>query len=309
VLFHAISILSEIQEHLSNADLKEKTLREQLEAKADSYLHDIADQLQEIGLNVDTIVRHGPAAEAIVDCAKQENIQQIVMVTHGYTGISRWTHGSVAERVLQSASVPVLMVRAQETPGDLQQPIPCQRILVPLDGSEMAEQVLLPTSLVAKAFEAEMILFRVPIVYASGSLMGEWYMPLEGTFETAKQDVQVYLDRVAGYLNKIGVNASTATRIGPVAESIVEYAQANHIDLIAMCTHGRTGLAQWALGSVADRVLRAGSIPILLVRATEREKHKDLGKRMATMTPQEKIDWFWATGVLLGPMFDDLNDQ
>ena len=309
VLFHAVSILSETQEYLKNADLKGKTLREQLEAKADTYLRGIAEQLQEAGLDVHTIVRHGPAAEAIVDYAEQENIQQIVMVTHGYTGIDRWTHGSVAERVLQSAGMPVLMVRAQEASGDLQQTMPCQRILVPLDGSEMAEQVLLSASLVAKAFEAEVILFRVPIVYASGPLVGEWYMPLEGTFETAKQDVQVYLDRVADHLNEMGVNASTATRIGPVAKSIVEYAEANHIDLIAMCTHGRTGLARWALGSVADRVLRTGSIPILLVRATEREKRKDLGKRMAAMTPQEKIDWFWATGVLPGSMFDDLNDR
>jgi len=309
VLFHAIFIPAEIQEYVNNADLEGKALREQLEAKADSYLHDIADQLQEVDLNVHMVVRHGPAAEAIVDHAEQTDVQWIVMATHGYTGIKHWTHGSVAERVLQSASVPVLMVRAQETPGDLQQPMPCQRILVTLDGSEMAEQVLLPTSLVAKALEAEMILFRVPIVYASGPLMGEWYMPLEGTFEMAEQDVQVYLDRVADHLNEIGVNASTAMRVGPVAESIVEYAEANHIDLIAMCTHGRTGLARWTLGSVADRVLRAGSIPILLVRATEREKHKDLGRRMAVMTPQERMDWFWATGVLPGSMFDDLNDR
>ena len=267
VLFCAISIPSEAQELLSNADLKEKVSIEQLEAKAGSYLQSVADQLQEVGLDVHPIVRHGPAAGAIVDYAERENIQQIVMTTHGYTGIGRWTHGSVAERVLQSADVPVLMIRAQETPGDPQQPMPCQRILVPLDGSEMAEQVLLSVTQVAKALEAKVILFRVPTVYAYGPLVGEWYMPLEGTFEMAKQNTQVYLDRVVDDLNGMGVNASTAMQIGPVAESIVEYAQANYIDLIAMCTHGRTGLVRWALGSVADKVLRAGNIPILLVRA------------------------------------------
>jgi hypothetical protein len=94
-----------------------------------------------------------------------------------------------------------------------------------------------------------------------------------------------------------------------VAESIVNYAEANQIDAIAMCTHGRTGLARWALGSVADRVLRTGSIPILLVRAKEREKPKDLGKRMTAMTPKERMDWFWATGFLPGSMFDDLHDR
>lgn len=72
---------------------------------------------------------------------------------------------------------------------------------------------------------------------------------------------------MANRLKEQGVNVSTAMRIGPVAESIIEYAEANRIDLIAMCTHGRTGLARWTLGSVADRVLRASNIPILLVRA------------------------------------------
>jgi nucleotide-binding universal stress UspA family protein len=59
---------------------------------------------------------------------------------------------------------------------------------------------------------------------------------------------------------------TTATSIGSVATCILEYAEANHIDLIAMCTHGRTGLARWALGSITDRVLRAGNTPVLLVR-------------------------------------------
>ena len=268
VLFRAVSISPDTQEILDDAGLKADELMERLEAEASDYLHGIADQLRKAGLSVCQVVQHGPAAEAIVDYAEQEDIQQIVMATHGYTGISRWAHGSVAERVLQSAGVPVLLVRAQEgASSDSRQPMLCQRILVPLDGSALAEQVLPSATSIAQSLVAEMILFRVPIVYASGSLMGEWYMPLEGVFETANQDAQAYLNRVASHPKEQGVNVSTAMRMGAVAESIIEYAETNQIDLIAMCTHGRTGLARWTLGSVADRVLRAGSIPILLVRA------------------------------------------
>jgi nucleotide-binding universal stress UspA family protein len=72
---------------------------------------------------------------------------------------------------------------------------------------------------------------------------------------------------VANDLQEQGVKAAIATEIGGVANAILEYAEANKIDLIAMCTHGRTGLARWTLGSVADRVLRASSAPLLLVRA------------------------------------------
>jgi nucleotide-binding universal stress UspA family protein len=170
--------------------------------------------------------------------------------------------------VVQSADVPVLLVRArEEAPGDTHGAASCQRILVPLDGSRVAEQVLPSVVFIARAVGAGIVVFRVPIVYLSGSFTGDWYLPLQGVLATARQDAQAYLDRVADDLSGQGLRVSTAMRVGAVADSIVDYAQVNQIDLIAMCTHGRTGLARWTLGSVADRVLRAGHIPLLLVRA------------------------------------------
>ena len=103
---------------------------------------------------------------------------------------------------------------------------------------------------------------------------GEWFfLPTENEFEEEERKAQAYLEGVAHSLRAEGIEVFTGTRIGPVAESIVDFAQENKVDLIAMCTHGRTGLARWALGSVADRVLRAGEIPILLVRANHGGKH------------------------------------
>ncbi len=263
LLFRSISFSSDIQGILD--DTADAPLK-QLEKEANDYLRKVAGQLEEAGLRAHHIVRHRPAAEAIVDYADHTAVQQIVMSTHGYSGISRWRHGSVAERVLQSASVPVLLVRAQRSKDA--PPVPaCRRILVPLDSSALAEQVLPPVVSLAQAFDAEMILFQVAIVQSSGSFTGEWYLPVQGILETARQDTQAYLDRVADRLKGDGFKVSTAMRVGAVADSIVDYAQINRIDLIAMCTHGRTGLARWTLGSVADRVLRAGHVPLLLVRA------------------------------------------
>jgi nucleotide-binding universal stress UspA family protein len=162
----------------------------------------------------------------------------------------------------------VLLVRAQEKTPDAAVHVPlCQRIVVPLDGSPVAEQVLPPVISIAQALAASVTLFQVPIVFATGSLIGEWYLPLQGIFETAHQEGQAYLDRVADDLRGEGLEVSTALDTGGVADAIVNYAEANQVDLIAMCTHGRTGLARWTLGSVADRVLRAGRVPLLLVRA------------------------------------------
>ncbi len=99
------------------------------------------------------------------------------------------------------------------------------------------------------------------------SLAGEGYMPLDNIMESASQDAQRYLDGVAARLEAQGIKTSTTLQIGGVANAIIDFAEENSIDLIAMCTHGRTGLARWALGSVADRVLRAGRVPLFLVRA------------------------------------------
>jgi nucleotide-binding universal stress UspA family protein len=268
ILFRAVSIPLDLEEIVGDVFRNTEAQIEQLKAEANNYLGQVASRLQELRLDTRMVVEQGPAAKAIVDYAEQMAVQKIVMSTHGYSGFSRWRHGSVAERVLQAASVPVFLVRAQEkTPGDVQGALACQRILVPLDGSPVAEQVLPVAASVAQALEAEMVLLRVPIAHVSGSFTGEWYMPLEGTFETAKQIAEAYLDHVAERLRAGEVQVTTATRTGGVANAIIEYAEANQIDLIAMCTHGRTGLARWSLGSVADRVLRAGHIPLLLVRA------------------------------------------
>ena len=269
VLFRAVSIPSDARKRLDDAVLEKGDLMARFDAEADDYLRGVAEGVRLAGLSVQRVVQHGPAAEAIVDYAEQMDIRQIVMATHGYGGLKRWTHGSVAERVLQAASVPVLMVRAQEKESiDSRQLMLCRRILVPLDGSEMAEQVLSPVTSVAQAVGAEVLLFRVPVDLRPSMFGSDWFfLPVEGEFEADERGAQAYLERVAGPLRDEGIQVSTATEMGPVAESIIECAEANHIDLIAMCTHGRTGLARWALGSVADRVLRAGGVPVLLVRA------------------------------------------
>jgi nucleotide-binding universal stress UspA family protein len=265
VLFRAISIPSDVQEALDRADLKAEPLMQRLETDANEYLQAMPRLLPKTGVSFQYVAQRGPAADAIVEYAEQMDIQLIVMASHGYTGIKRWTHGSVAERVLQSARVPVLLVRADERVSKgPPEASPCRRILVPLDGSELAEQILPAVTPIASALGCEMTLLQVPIIHASGSLTGGWDLPL---FETADQDARDYLERLASDLREKGIDTSTATWVGPVAESIVDYAQVNDVDLIAMCTHGRTGIARWALGSVADRVLRAGDKPILLVRA------------------------------------------
>jgi nucleotide-binding universal stress UspA family protein len=268
ILFRVVWIPPDILDLLDETSVESDAIEAQLE-QAKDYLSTLTEELKATGLDTTCAIRRGPVAEAILDFATEANVDQIVMATHGYSGIRRWTHGSIAERVLQAAHRPLLLVRPDEPAlaQSWQRPARCHRMLVPLDGSQVAELILPTVTEVARAMSAELILFQVPIAYSSGWMTGELYLPLHGVLETAEEEAQAYLDAVAGRLAAQGLDVTTATASGSVADCIIEYAEANHVHLIAMCTHGRTGLARWTLGSVADRVLRAGSTPILLVRA------------------------------------------
>lgn len=258
VLFRAISIPSDVRMALDRAGLESGVLFENLEMEASEYLESIVQRLSpNDGLDLRLVVKRGPPATTIVDYARQADIELIVLASHGHSGMQPWTHGCVAERVLHAASVPVLLVRAQEMDPENLQPRCCQRILVPLDGSNMAEQVLAPATAITQALGCEMILFQVSLAFL-----------FDCSTRAAGRMAAAYLKGVAERLPNKGDKVSTAVRTGPIVETIVEFAKANNVDLIAMCTHGRTGIVRWALGSVADRVLRTGNIPILLVRAT-----------------------------------------
>ena len=268
VLLGAVSIPPDTEEILGRAGVRADALLEELRAEATEHLSQVVDELRDRGMEARHVIQKGPAAEAIVRYAEQMDVRQIVMATHGYNGPNRWTHGSVAERVVQSASVPVLLMRVKEMQyRDPRQPVCFQRILVPLDGSVRAERVLPVVTPIAEALGCELVLFQVPIVYVSDWMTGDWSMPVQGILAAAEQDARTYLEYIASRLQRNGLEVSIATEIGAVAASIIQYAEDTGVDMIAMCTHGRTGLRRWTLGSVADRVLRAGRVPLLLVRA------------------------------------------
>jgi len=131
------------------------------------------------------------------------------------------------------------------------------RILVPLDGSDVAEAILSEVEELASRISAEVILLEV--------------LPETGVLPTtAHQEynkAKQYLDDIVQKLKNQGIKATATIRYGKPAEEIVDYAQTNGVDLIAMCTHGRSGVSRWVFGSVAEKVLRGTSLSILLCRA------------------------------------------
>jgi len=231
--------------------------------EAQTYLTDLQAASAPDAPRLVTDIRNGDVAGEIVDAARQVQAALIVMSSHGYSGFKRWLLGSVAEKVLYAAPCPVWIVRAPQPP---------RHLLITLDGSRLAEEVLLPALAVARCFGAQATLLRV-VPDTGGAEMREL-----DTYERGlgRRFVDQAYDEAAGYLTHLAdvhggndLALTTAVRCGPAAEVILEYADGHDIDLVAMTTHGRTGLRRWIYGSVTHKVLDQLPVSMLIARSRE----------------------------------------
>jgi nucleotide-binding universal stress UspA family protein len=211
-------------------------------------------------------VARGKPEDVILDAAVLERETLIAMATHGRSGAKRWLLGSVAEKVLRGTTNPLFLVRA-----DVARTMP-QRIInsivVPLDGSVLAEQILPTVSSWARALEVEVTLIRAfefPTAAYSGG--AEAFADFNAFRDEARKDVAAYLHAIADSLVQGGVRTvSTFTMEGAAADEIISYGQGAPRAMIAMSTHGRSGLRRWLLGSVTEKVVRHGDDPVLVIR-------------------------------------------
>jgi len=222
-------------------------------------------------------VAMGYPAEEILRYANEKTVDLVLMATHGRSGIRRWTMGNVADKILRTSKVPVLLVRAGVPDATPYDQWPRRTIIAPLDGSELAESVLPHVEALAKQrskVPVEVVLLRVcePQVTPSYYVPELSAMPLNwGEYveqETAKCK-QVATEHLAGLEKRFkdsNINARSEVLVGKAADEIVDYAQKHPFNLIVMATHGRSGLSRWVYGSVTDNVLNGVSSPVLLIR-------------------------------------------
>ncbi|HWB10816.1 MAG TPA: universal stress protein [Pirellulales bacterium] len=215
-------------------------------------------------------VEGAAVAEAIETAAAVNQADLIVMTTHGHGPLSRLWLGSVADELIRRASLPVLLVRPREATADLDQEAVFQHILVPLDGSPAAEEILEPAATLGRLMQARYTLLGVTPPLSHGELDPTSPAMAGRTHSTGQWHAitEAYLNRVAARLQDRGllVQARVVAR-QQVAPAIIEQAETLGVDLIAMTTHGRRGLPRMLLGSVADKVVRGATTPVLLWRA------------------------------------------
>jgi nucleotide-binding universal stress UspA family protein len=258
--------------------------------EARSYLAEVIQRPDLAGIKTERAILVGLAAEAILDAVRSHQADVIVICSHGRTGVTRWALGSVANHVVHHSPVPVLVVRQQGTlPGE---PVAAGarpfRVLVPLDGSALAEAALLPAASLAAGLAAPEpgALQLVQIVHHERHQAHEATAAHQAR-EAALQEAESYLAVVAERLRsgslaplKLQVSWSAVWNLD-VAAGLIDAAEqgimaqgqqaggAGPCDLIAMATHGRTGPRRWVMGSITERVLRGTKLPLLVVRPQE----------------------------------------
>jgi nucleotide-binding universal stress UspA family protein len=250
-------------------------------ADVEGYLDIIARSGKMGGVITDTVAVTGPAASTILSVADEQSADLIIMCSHGYSGLKRWALGSVAQHVTRHAHVPVLVLRASGPAAAkvrLESRSAC-RVLVALDGSELAEAALVPAAELARALAPagtgllHLVLVANPYDAAEHEL----------TREEAVTEATTYLSRVADRLRTdangaltvtyaVAVDydvAATLTRVAGNGNGAAAPEAGEGYDVIAMATHGRTGVALWAMGSVTERVLQSTQRPMLIVRPAQ----------------------------------------
>jgi nucleotide-binding universal stress UspA family protein len=245
----------------SDAAAREQDFGEATEkgrAYLEAYLDQQAETVRNAGLSAETVVRVGRAGDEVIAAAR--GVDLVLIATHGRSGIARWWLGSVADKVVREVECPVLLI-GPNVKGELTAGI--KRILLPLDGSEQAEDAIPVATWIAGITDSEIEVVRcmslTPVAYDPS--MSIYSAELIDSLEAA---VKEYLSGIEARL--AGKRVSATMLVGGAAELLTEHLEQHPAGLVVMTSHGRSGIRRLALGSVTDRLLH-GPAPVLVVRA------------------------------------------
>ena len=243
---------------------------------ATADMDEAAEVIAGFGVTVEKMVAAGEPDEEIVAAAEQRGVDMIAMASHGRGALGRAIFGSVADRVARSATVPVLILRTPDEAAETETVV--SRIVVPLDGSEIARRALPVASGLARQFAAPVHVVRAiepvtalpvaPGVFgASPSISAE---VSDQIWQEAESGARATVRDAVSQLNDEGIEASGAILNGSPFFTISETTKPG--DVIVLTSHGRGGVRRWLLGSVAEKLVREADAPVLLVPAPERNE-------------------------------------
>jgi len=257
------SLLGNTQFQFEGVNMAEYDDRHREEER--DYLAGLAKHFVDEGLAADSTVLDGrPVADELSHYADEVGTDMIVMTSHGYSGVSRLWLGSVADQMIRHTELPLLLIHPRS--GEVAEgPLSIVHILVPLDGSRLAESVLGPATDLARATGARVTLtnvIRTPVPYGPGILaLGST------SLDEHRRSARAYLETTAHALRRDGLDVGTHVAHGKTPAAVIaNVAEDLGADVIAMATHGHGGLKRTVLGSVTDKLLRSTARPVLVMR-------------------------------------------
>lgn len=218
------------------------------------------------GPQVKCSVEKGKPEDVVIEKAAVDKNTLIVMATHGRSGIQRWLLGSVTDKVLHGTTQHLLLVRASDQ-GKTDGEAALKTVILPLDGSALAEQALPHVVDLAKKMKLEVVLVRAYALPPAISAEDYGYYSAD-LLDQLESEARDYLQEKVNEVKQRGIErVASVVNTGFGAEEIITLARNTPDNLIAMCTHGRSGIKRWVLGSITDRVVRHSGDPVLIIRA------------------------------------------
>ena len=233
-------------------------------ADARQYLGAVEQRLRTERANCRSVVPYGPSADSVIANAELQGADLVVMSAHGTSGPSRWNHGGVADKIVQGLSRPVLLIQGQSEPAA------GSRILVPLDGSELAEIVLDQVADLSRCLQRGITLLTVVSSdAASGPFRWQSGIADESGDSSPTEAAATYLREIADRLRRRGLDVVHEIREGAPPDEILRRAARDDVSLVIISAHGLSGIGRWVYGGVATKVLHQSIRPVLLFRSPE----------------------------------------
>ncbi len=278
--FDAQIILLRVMERRDNEKDEEtlSPLRWQLrKSEAEAYLDAVHERLRGIGLQVEKVILEGDAAERIVTFAHEQEVDLLVLSSHGRSGLSKWNINSVVQKVILRAYVPTLIVRAYRAVPENLEGLRYRKLMVPLDGSQRAEYVLSLATSLAHSQDAQLLLAHVvkkPEIARRAPLTGEEQELVERLVAINRKEGQAYM---ADLESRLSADVHSHLVVGEsIAASLHRLVRQEEVDLVLLSAHGYSGEAQWPYGSVTLNFIAYGATPLLIVQDISREEAEKL---------------------------------